>query len=126
MSRLANVFESVAWYVFRRGTGKAVLGAELGPLFTVSEPVSCSTDGALLGGSLGALRVIGGGLFLPPPAPAVGACLMATGSGSEGGGAIGSATASCRALKLRFLRRGVDMVGMKWKVGVVVFSQLRI
>lgn len=106
ISKLASVFDSVAWYVFLRMAGEAVIGAEPGPLVT-ERGLSCSTaDTALLPGAiLGAFKVIGGGRLLPP---AAGACRIGTGSGS---GATGSVTANCNALKLRFLRMGVAIGG---------------
>lgn len=91
--------------------GEAVLGAELEPLETISELSSTGVAAVVLGGSLGALRVMGGGRRFPAGAPpATGAWRTATGSGS-GGGAGGSSggAASWRALKLRFFRMGVAM-----------------
>lgn len=96
----------------------AVLGAELGPPATVSRLLSSfMTDGCdVVGGSLGAFKVIGGGLFFPA-GPTVGAALVATGTGSGsaggGGGGAGCGTdgvVSCKALKFRFFRIGVAIV----------------
>ena len=76
--------DRVAWYVLRRVDADAVAGAEFGPLLTTVNMlgVSCSMAETAppLAGIFGALRVIGGGLFFPPGAPAaVGACLTAIG-----------------------------------------------
>jgi hypothetical protein len=125
----ARVVDSVAWYVLRRcAPGEAVFGAELDVAVTVRSwlsPLASPADGA---GILGALRVIGGGRFLPPAA-AVGACRVGWGSGIMGtvaeaieNGSTGvvidgdtGGLPSCSALKLRFFRIGVVMAASETK-----------
>lgn len=85
------MFESAAWYVFRRADAEPpVSGAELGPLATVSKlGASCSTAETAppFEGILGDLKVIGGGRFFPfGGGTATGGGLFATGSVSGGAG----------------------------------------
>ena len=107
-----------------------MFGAELDVALTVRSWLSPLASPGVGAGSLGALRVIGGGRFLPPAAgAAVGACRVCWGSGIMGmvaeaieNGSTGVETdgdtgglPSCSALKLRFFRIGVVMAASETK-----------
>lgn len=94
-----------------------MLGADWGPFVTVKRLLSASTEerrAVPFAEILGALRVIGGGLFFCTTGAIVGTCLKAPTSPSPFStgdtGDFGSETDNSNALKLRFLRIGVAIM----------------